>query len=177
MAEHKTRQILSHENLFKHRQLKSMGITIPIKIFSMLLPAEEVGPSEVTLKRHKGESSRATAALVTPSADRLCQATMSCSSFSSATLAMTVYSHLWLLPFSARIQYHKNRETLLALLANTPHSVEWTFSSDFHRKCHILAEFTEISFYIALVVPDNYGYKSLLCAVKLQTTCAECVHE
>lgn len=51
-----------------------------------------------------------------------CQATVSCLVFSSFPLALTLYSHLWWFPISARSKLHKKRALLLVISAKMCHT-------------------------------------------------------
>lgn len=127
--------IMNKKGPFKHQQIKSMGSIIPIKIFSMLVPNKEVGPSELTFNRHKREIRRVTARLVS-------QASMSCPISFSSLLPVTLCSHLWWLPLSPRSKYTAKRERERSYWPFWPNfRSAWSGNSisHSHRKCHSLA--------------------------------------
>lgn len=129
-----TASLWTENGPFKHQQIKSMGSIIPIKIFSMLVPNKEVGPSELTFNRHKREIRRVTACLVS-------QASVSCPVSFSSLLPVTLYSHLWWLPLSPRSKYSKERERSYWLFwPNFLSAWSGNSISHSHRKCHSLAQ-------------------------------------
>ncbi len=84
-----------------------------------------------------------------------CQATMSCSVFSSSPLAATLCSHLWWLPISARSLYHQKRDILLVLLSKFSRSVKWHLYFSLTQEVSQLGRKCWNIFYTSMAMPDG----------------------